>query len=207
MGNAAAVPPHPRAGVPHPPAAICDRSVRILLDGQTVMEGRYNIPRSVRYHSAFVWAMFCLIATFAVLGTRYGWFQDVIGVPVWRAALMMAAFGLFLLTIQIRWWLVEAPRYVNAVEWDDREVVLFPARGGAVSLQWCDIGHARVPPDPGGLMHGYYAATSTAASLFVTGRVLPYKLPLSFAPECIAFLETLERHTQVTHEEPGKRRR
>ena len=64
-------------------------------------------------------------------------------------------------------------------------------------LAWADITQAQVPPDPGSAMEGYYAAMSSVGSLSVAGQDLPYNLPLSFSPDCLAFLEALEAKTQV----------
>jgi hypothetical protein len=170
------------------------------------MLGRYEIPTSVRYHTLVVWVFFCLFAAVVVVGTPRGWFENIGRRSAWPAILMMTGFGVFLVAIQTYWWLTKAPRSVQAVEWGDSGIAVYPRSGKAVNLPRSDITQAQVPPDPGGATHGYYAAMSNRAALFVRGQALPYNLPLSFSPECTAFLGELEARTQVDHEKQRARR-
>jgi len=172
------------------------------------MSGRYQIPASVRYHALLGAAFVCLLTAVVLLGTRYGLFVKQYGpMPVWRAALVWGPFALFVLALQVRWWLTKAPRCVNVVEWNDLGVVLHPARGHALTLAWSDITRAEVPPDPGPLTRGYYGGMSYSAKLFAAGRELPYAVPLSWSPDCEAFLEALEKKTRGAREDPSRRRR
>jgi hypothetical protein len=169
-----------------------------------IRAGRYEIPALIRHQGLLIWTAWCLLTLFVVFGTHFGWFGQEAGHgSAWVSLLGWAGFGLLFVAGTILWWLVEAPRRVNVALWDERSIVLHPARGDAVTLPWLEITHARVRDDPGPLGRGSAMALYFSARLFAAGRDRPYKVPLSFEPDCRVFLEALEINTKVVY----KRRR
>lgn len=158
--------------------------------------GRYEAPepwhaRIARIVLVVLWT--AVLATLLLAG-RFGWW----GLPraqwtetVWYS-LPLLIWALF---FAYEWQYV-LPRRVVAVDWNERELVLYTVRGRPVAALWTNVAEVQVPTPLAGT-YEFKGANVNWAHLFLSGQKRPYRVRMSWSADCLALFHVLKSKTTV----------
>ena len=159
-------------------------SVWISSNLHSLLLRRYKVPLHSRYLPLVLGGLLVALVGLGLAAVRFGWIASA--APPAGMNLRLLSVGLVGVVVVAAWikkLTAAPPRELAAVEWNDREVTLFPRRGNPLALAWPSIIDAVLPVYPG---RGW-------ADIYVSDDEPAYRLAVSENPNCLAFLDLL-RH-------------
>jgi|GEM_PF-5347799 len=161
------------------------------------LPNRYEIPAFLQHFPLLWFGASLLLFLFIAFGSSQSWMTANLAAEA-ANKLMLGLTLLFLgsAIFFIRYWIVVAPYYVRAVEWDEEKLLLYTQRGRPKDFTWYQISFAKAPRDTGEPASPY----SHRLLLHILYKPTPYRIPWTWDDTSRAFLRALREKEKKVEE-------